>query len=63
MRDPVGGAVDSVVPAGQHWGDPEPWSLRALVSPTRALAGAEGRGAKDRVQALVDQESEARASP
>jgi hypothetical protein len=33
------------------------------LSPARALAGAEGRGAKDWVQTPVNREPEAQASP
>jgi hypothetical protein len=50
MRDPVGGAVDRAVPAGQHWGGPK--ALVACGTPfcSQAMASTEGQeGAKDQV--------------
>jgi hypothetical protein len=64
VRDPIGGAVDIAAPVGQRWGAPQ--ALVAWGTPflARALAGTEGKeGAKDQVQASVDQGREARTNP
>jgi hypothetical protein len=63
VRDPVGGTVDRVALAGQHWGAPRASVARGAPSRARALVGVGREGAKDRARASVDRETEARASP
>jgi hypothetical protein len=60
VRDPVEGAVDRAVPAGQRLGAPKALVARGTPFHARAMASVEGQeGAKDRVQASVDQGPEA----
>jgi hypothetical protein len=63
VHDPVGGAVDSSVAAGWHWGARALVARGAQFRPEPWLAPKAGREPWNRVQTLVDREYEVRARP